>query len=173
MESVSQLPHDARSIANFFLDYADTKGMPLTIMALLKLIYFAHGWHLANLGRPLVKNRFEAWPHGPVVRAVYESFQGSGKKPIRDRATRFDPRSGQAQLATYSLTRDEMTFLSQIFDAYAPLHAYRLSDMTHEAGSPWEQLQNAENTSTSPGMLISNDSIRAHFLRPGRRNFGH
>lgn len=159
------MPHDAREIANFFLEYAEARGVPLTIMSILKLIYFAHGWHLARYERPLVKNRFEAWQYGPVVRSVYECFQGSGDKPIRDRASRFDPLTASYTIAEYNLTENEETFLKQIFDAYGSIHAYRLSGLTHEPGSPWDQLWNSTDGSTNPGMKISDKSIREHFLR--------
>lgn len=159
------MPHDAREIANFFLDQAESRGVAITIMSLLKLIYFAHGWHLARYRQPLVKNRFEAWQHGPVVRSVYECFQRAGERPIQDRATLFDPLTATNVPAEYDLGEEERTFLSQIFDAYAHLHAFRLSGLTHEPGSPWDELWNVADGSTNPGMRISDESIRDHFTR--------
>ena len=162
---LGEMPHDAREIANFFLDHADARGVSITNMSLLKLIYFAHGWHLARYGRPLVSNRFEAWPRGPVVRAVYECFQDAGDGPIRERATRFDPLTATRVPADYLLHAKEEDFLRQIFDAYGHLHAFRLSDLTHEPGSPWDQLWNDVGGATNPGMRITDESIRAHFMR--------
>lgn len=63
-------PYDARDIANFFLDAAERNQTTLSITSLLKIIYFAHGWHLAEFGLPLIGQPFEAWQHGPVVRVV-------------------------------------------------------------------------------------------------------
>ena len=40
-------PYDARAVANFLLDLADERSVPLTQMSLLKILYFAHGWYLA------------------------------------------------------------------------------------------------------------------------------
>ena len=134
-------------------------------MSLLKLIYFAHGWHLAKYDRPLVKNRFEAWKHGPVVRVVYDCFEEAGDRPIKERATRFDPISATRRLADYALDSDERRFLQQIFDAYAHLHAFRLSHLTHEPGSPWDQVWNGKDGSTNPGMRLTDESIQAHFMR--------
>jgi len=159
------MSYDAREIANFYLDHADSRGMQMTIMSLLKVIYFAHGWHLARYGKPLVKNRFEAWQHGPVVRAVYESFKEVGKSPIRERATRFDPLTATHSAVNYEFTPEEGSFLREIFDAYGHLHAFRLSDLTHEPGSPWDHLWNETSGLTHPGMRISDESIRNHFMR--------
>lgn len=36
-----------------------------------KLLYFAQAVHLARHHGPLFEDRIEAWPHGPVVRAVF------------------------------------------------------------------------------------------------------
>jgi uncharacterized phage-associated protein len=159
------MPHDARDIANFLLDYAEDKGTSLTIMALLKLIYFAHGWHLARYEQPLVKNAFEAWQYGPVVRAVYESFSESGKKPITIRACKFDPVKAKYSRATYNLTAEERALLQNVFEAYAYFHAFKLSDMTHEENSPWHMIWNNVDSSSRPGMQISNSSIKEHFQR--------
>lgn len=139
--------------------------MPITIMSLLKLIYFAHGWHLARYKEPLVKNRFEAWQHGPVLRVVYECFQGAGDKPIENRASGFDPVTARNFPIEYKLGTEEQLFLKQIFDAYTQFHAFRLSEMTHEPDSPWDQLWNVADGSTNPGMRITDESIRDHFMR--------
>ena len=67
-------PHDARAVANFLLDAADTHNITLSITSLLKIIYFAQGWHLAKYNRPLIGQSFEAWEFGPVIRVVYDSL---------------------------------------------------------------------------------------------------
>lgn len=168
-----KMPHDAREIANFILDHAAERGVPVSILKLLKLIYFAHGWHLAKHAAPLVKNRFEAWRDGPVVRALYENLPHSGDKPIQDRATKFDPRTGECYVASYSLHEEEKEFIRQIFEAYGYLHALRLSDITHESGSPWDKLWNDARGVSHPGMTITDASIREHFLRRHRKQAEH
>ena len=60
--------YDARAVANFLLDHADARGLSLTQLMLLKLLYFSHGWYLNRFKSPLVENEFEAWEHGPVIR---------------------------------------------------------------------------------------------------------
>lgn len=159
------MAHDAREIANFFLDYAEEKDSSLTVMSLLKLIYFAHGWHLAQYEKPLVKNKFEAWKHGPVVRVVYECFSDSGKSPIKKRAKKFDPVKAEYFYAEYNLNVEERALLQHVFEAYSYFHAFELSDMTHAADSPWYKIWNTEDSSSCPGMQISDNSIKEHFQR--------
>jgi uncharacterized phage-associated protein len=85
------MAYDARAIANFLLDYAAAKEQPVTIMSLLKILYFAHAWHLAKCGRPLTGQPFEAWKYGPVSRVVHEQFEGNGSCPIQWRANTNPP----------------------------------------------------------------------------------
>jgi uncharacterized phage-associated protein len=46
------------------------------------------------VNQPLIKNDFEAWENGPVVRVVREAFKRYGKSPITSRAEKFDLDSG-------------------------------------------------------------------------------
>lgn len=133
-------------------------------MALLKILYFAHGWHLAQTGAPLIRNEFEAWKQGPVVRVVYESFREHGENPIDSRATRFNPETGMREVVGYSLSEFETAFLRDISDAYSRLDALRLSDLTHESGSPWDAIWNAPDGRVTLGMRIPNATIREHFV---------
>ena len=82
--------YDARAVANFLLDYADEKKVKVTLLSILKMIYYAHGWYLTHREQPLVDQPFEAWPYGPVVRAVCEAFRGNGRAPLTSRAERLD-----------------------------------------------------------------------------------
>jgi uncharacterized phage-associated protein len=156
--------HDARAVANFLLDHADSIGKKLTIMALLKIIYFAHGWHLAKFEGPLIRNAFEAWQEGPVVRVVYNCFRDAGTKSINSRATQFNPAVGRYETVSYTLGEEQAMLLRNIFGAYGHLNAFKLSDLTHEPGSPWDLVWNAPPEKITLGMRITNEAIRRHFL---------
>lgn len=155
--------HDARAIANFFLDRAEVRGMKLSIMTLLKVLYFAHAWHLAKEDKPLIAQPFEAWDYGPVNRVVYDQFKTFGKNPINTRAVSFDPAQAKFLPTHYRLDADTEKFLTNIFDYYSQFHAYKLSDLTHEKGSPWDVIWAAAATRAVPGMYIPNDLIASWF----------
>jgi len=158
------MAHDARGIANFLLDYADSKRQPVTIMSLLKILYFAHAWHLVKTGEPLVGQPFEAWRHGPVCRVVYDQFKGAGDTPVKGRATALNIATVEFEPAAYhSLDEETRRLLQQVFDYYSHYHPFRLSHLTHEKGSPWEQVWDTASRRAVPGMVISNDAIREWF----------
>lgn len=165
--------YDARAVANFLLDYADEKKMRVTLMSVLKMIYYAHGWYLSQKRQPLVKQSFEAWDYGPVVRVVYDAFKGSGRAPLSTRAKRFDVISNEYKEIDEQLEAETAEFLKNVFDAYAHMEAFDLSNMTHVEGSPWDQVWNAPNGAINIGMKISNDQIRKWFSGKRAPGFMH
>lgn len=160
--------HDAREVANFLLDYADRRGVRLTNMALLKHIYFAHGWYLASRKEPLVKNRIEAWEHGPVIRAVYDEFKQYGGEPISCRAHMIDWGTGEVLLARGNFCAETASLLRSTFDYYASYGAFDLSAITHEPGGPWDKVWNRPNGRVKMNMEISNISIYEYFIASSR-----
>jgi uncharacterized phage-associated protein len=156
--------YDAREVANFLLDYADEHGVKLTNMAVLKHIYFAHGWHLASRGEPLVSNRIEAWQHGPVIRAVYECFKQFDARPITSRASVIDWETGEVIEARAEFSAETAALLRSTLDYYTGYGAFELSEITHAQGGPWEQVWNARDGKVRLNMEISNSAIHDYFV---------
>ena len=86
----SSSPQPTLAVANFFIEKSKASGVPVDPLKLQKLIYFAHGWHLAVTGEPLLDENVEAWPYGPVVPTVYHEFKKDGNSTIAGPATIFD-----------------------------------------------------------------------------------
>jgi uncharacterized phage-associated protein len=154
---------DARAISNYFLDRAEANGTKLTVMTLLKVLYFAHAWHLAKYEKPLVGQPFEAWQHGPVIRVVYDQFKGCGSRPVDKKALSFDPVTVQFLPTAYSFDAETTKFLQNVFDYYSGFHPFKLSDLTHEKGGPWDQVWSEAEARAIPGMIIPNEMISAWF----------
>jgi uncharacterized phage-associated protein len=163
------MAYDARAIANRFLDLADDERRRLTPMALLKILYFAHAWHLAKYRSPLVGQPFEAWKHGPVNRAVYEQIKIYGSKQITSRLQKIDVSSGNFIEARCTVSSEMETFLYNIYSYYSGFHPFKLSDLTHEKGTPWDITWNAAERGAVPGMLIPNELILEWFEKTGGR----
>jgi uncharacterized phage-associated protein len=159
------MPYDCRALANAVLDLGDQMNVPLTHMAVHKVMYYAHGWHLAKNDAPLVEQEFEAWKDGPVQRLVWEALKTSGSRPITQRVTRLDIVTRSVNVVAQNVDIDHLRFLRGIVAGYGSLHAFQLSEMTHEPGGPWDRVWNASHGRISVGMRISNESIREHFQR--------
>lgn len=158
-------PYDVRDVANYLLDTAESKNMQLSITSLLKLVYFAHGWCLAQFDKPLIGQSFEAWQHGPVVRVLYDSFKSSSGSVITHRAKKFSVEHNEYILAKSNLSGIMEELLTSILLAYGSYHPFKLSDMTHVTSSPWTEVWNAGQEGRAPGMKIPNEKIRDFFMQ--------
>ena len=156
-------PYDARAVANFLLDLAQEINFPLTQVSLLKLIYFAHGWYLAENGRPLIKQDFEAWEHGPVVKVVRDEFKIFLDEPITSRAFQLDIYSGERFVVKPLLSESDARFVDAVFGHYHSYGTWRLSDLTHDPGSPWDVLWHSAEPVGRLALRMKNDEIRKYF----------
>lgn len=163
MERAAQMaagPQLAEAVANWLLDRADADEQPLDPMKLQKLIYFAHGWHLALSNEPLVDELFEAWQYGPVLPSVYHAFKDHGAQPIRTRASRTDWQTFETTTPCVSGTDRVAELLETIWREYGRLSGLQLSHLTHLADSPWDQTRQANpgiRNANIPNALIQGD----------------
>lgn len=147
-------------VANTFLVRAREDGVndvdPLKIQ---KLVYCLHGWHLAVRDHPAVGERFEAWPHGPVLASIYRQFKKFHYHRIFDFAKDIDPTTGQ-ETSSY-VNPNDIAFYSvfdPVWDRYKEYSGSQLSDMTHQPNTPWSYAR-------QNGMqYISDTMIRDHFI---------
>lgn len=114
-------------------------------MELYKILYFAHGWYLSSFSKPLLSQEFEAWQLGPVVKVLRDQFGKFGAKPITTKAEKLNILTGEFETVFSAMTSEDKAFVGHIFDSYHHYGAWKLSEMTHESGSPWDLLWNSRN----------------------------
>jgi Uncharacterized phage-associated protein len=151
---VTSAPHDPRSVANLLLDLAEEQHLPITNLALQKLLYFAHGHFLIRTGRPLLSGSFEAWQYGPVHPAVYREFKVSGARAITTRAIARDVMSGIERPLPPIDDIEIRNQLVSVLSSYGHLSPGRLVDISHAPKGPWATIVNKAKTSVSLGMRI-------------------
>jgi uncharacterized phage-associated protein len=160
-------PYDARSVANLVIDRAADQGNLLTQLQLYKIVYFAHGWYLAKFGSPLVTQAFEAWKYGPVVKVLHEAFRECISGPITKKAEKLDIFSGEMTAPDPITNQIDREFIFQIVDMYNAYDGWELSDLTHEQGTPWDQVWNSKIPVGNLGLRIDDESIRSYFVQLG------
>lgn len=154
-------PYDPRAVANLLLDLADKEEdgpLPISNLALQKLLYFAHGHFLIRTSTPLVQGAFEAWKYGPVHPAVYQAFKSEADKPIQIRASGRNPMTGEARTLEIPDDSQVRRHLREVLRAYGNLSAGRLVDISHARNGPWATVVNKATTSIALGLRIS-DSV--------------
>lgn len=148
--------HDSRAVANSFLSMAQKAHDTMTPMQVLKLVYIAHGWMLGLYGRPLIKDRIEAWQYGPVIPRLYDEVRRFGSQPV----------AFPIGAAQESFTEQEADVIKQVYKLYGQKSGIELSRLTHQSGSPWDQTYEPG----SFGLTISNDLIEDHYRQMAAAN---
>jgi len=160
-------PFQSVAVANRFVEIANESGSKdLSLMKLLKVVYFAHGWHLALAKKPLIDEQIEAWKFGPVAPDVYRSFRDCALH-IKTPAQILENCSMDAPLnlitPTLRLEEPIESFFKKIWDIYGKLTAYQLSALTHKDGTPWYKTWYELGGSQCRGTDISNELIQSYF----------
>lgn len=159
-------PFKSIAVANRFIELSKQQYPDLTLMKLLKVVYFAHGWHLALMAKkPLIDDTIEAWKFGPVAPCIYHSFKEYGSSPITDFGKEVD--TEKMAFIQPVLGNDAFldSFLGKIWEVYGPLTAFQLSELTHTTGSPWHKVWFEMGGSERKGAAISDDLIAEYFTQ--------
>ncbi len=162
--------HDALAIANLFLDFGADDGIPIDHLKLQKLVYLAHGWHLGLTGRPLIFQTVVAWPFGPIIRDVFDEFEGYGDTTIGGRATippdgvhTFERVPIRADLAARS-----QAIAERVWEVFKGNSGDELSAMCHAAGTPSDRLVRGKGVEDLRDIPISNQLLRDYFQSVAR-----
>lgn len=145
-------------IANKFISLAQKENKQLTNMQLQKLVYFAQGFNLALLNKPLYYNNTHAWQWGPVIPQLYKKLQqyGSGfvsnHIPVDDHTeSNIPPQSNE--------------IIKAVWNYYGTYTGGQLSSITHQKSSPWSITWAEKQFS-----IIPLERIAAHYKEKVRDN---
>lgn len=139
-------------VAAYILGKSDS-GM--STMKLQKLTYFAQGWSLAILHRPIFNEDFEAWARGPVSRPLY--WQHRGLFSVSSLSV------GDAN----ELEHAERVLVDAVLKNYGGMSGVDLSELSHAPGGPWETTRQAHAIDGDGwcDATIPKDAMKAYFAR--------
>jgi len=159
------MPFSAAAVANEFLHLAYRDKETITPLKMQKLVYFAHGWHLAITGKPLLQEPIQAWQYGPVISSLYQQFKECGSSPITFPASILTQGSylpaeldREGNPADVAMARQ---IIERVWKQYHRYSASALTTFTHSDDTPWALVP----TKDLPEQIIPNDSIRNYFAR--------
>jgi uncharacterized phage-associated protein len=110
-------------VADYFIANSDPDE-GLTNLKLQKLCGYAQAYNLVLHGQRLFKEPLEAWPHGPVVRELYDFYRSYGKNPL---STAIQPGEESRQL----FTPEQLFILETVNGYYGRFAAWTLRNMSH------------------------------------------
>ncbi len=120
------------AIADYFINKCIDDGIPVTNMAILKMIYFAHGLAYPQLGYKLIKDPFFKWPWGPVEVHTYEEFKKYGSGAIISASGKTDN-----EIEKMKQIPELVSFLDSLIPL-AKVNPLVLSEKSHITGGPWD-----------------------------------
>ena len=120
-----------------------------TNLAVHKILYIAHIYHLGHTDEPLIPECFEAWDLGPVVPNVYHKLKVFGSKPIRNVFTSSDdPDEGSE--------RDILIEAAEL----SKRTPGELVNITHWEKGAWAECYQPG----AHGIVIPNDAIKREYI---------
>lgn len=151
--------YSSEAVANFFIKKSGTgdgQAVNLSPMKLQKLLYFAHGWHLAFIGQPLLNEAIQAWDYGPVVESLYHHTKHFGNRNI-DTLLPSD---------NTIINEDSKKLLNAVWNRYKSFSAIQLSNMTHAEGTPWKKKfldEMKNNGQLRRAITLDDETIKTYF----------
>jgi len=139
------------AIANELLRLVGEQDKQLTNMQLQKLVFLAHGYCLAVLGRPLHFHNTHAWQWGPVIPKLYKALQRYGSDFVTEPLQTNDAVNPDSE---------EAEIIQAVLDQYGHYTGGQLSALTHRPNTPWSQTWAREKFA-----VIDNELIRRYYRR--------
>ena len=125
-------------VAQIIIDYMNAKEEPyVSNLMVNKLLYFAQGHCLAETGRPLFEDDFEAWDYGPVIPKIYNKYKICGKNNIYS--------SSEYAVERDVLDWEQLPVVEDVLEQYSVFSPSMLVSITHEENSPWEKAKKNAN----------------------------
>jgi uncharacterized phage-associated protein len=160
--------YEARKLTNLLLSRYDAQRFELTNLRLNKLLYFIHAESLADRPEGLVRNHFEAWQFGPVIRPVFNAFKSFGDTWISAPASYLDYASGTRKVVAHDdIAGSDVDFIIHTFEKYGSFSTGALVDLSHAPGGPWDIVYRAWLADQTLSPRIPNDLIRTFYVDGG------
>jgi uncharacterized phage-associated protein len=158
---------NVKAIANTILTIAHEHDVGLDCPKLQKLVYFAHGWHLAITKEPLIDEQVHALKFGISIPTVYDHFKEFGNASIHEYLIDFDPKSSQWIEPLVTDDKFVLRLIDRVWFVYGEFSTIELSNITHAFGSPWYQSWQDVGYDS---IIIHDDIIAEYFINAVKNN---
>ena len=142
---------DVKDVAQIIINYMNAEEEPyITNLMLNKLLYFAQGHCLAETGKPLFDDDFEASEYSPVIPKIYHKYKVCGKHNIL-------PADNIKEIEV--LDNEQLSVLGCVLEQYGDYSPSKLVNITHELDSPWDKARKKDTRHAS----IMKEDIKNYF----------
>ena len=166
-----------KAACNYFIERAKQEGMHLTPMQAIKLVYFAHGYSLGILDRPLIDDHVEAWKFGAVIPSLYHALKMYGANPIEapildnkgidywdwiTMSPKLLVERYPDAIIRYDFNSDELDILDSVWQVYKGKSGFELSSYIHKPNTPWTKVWE-KNGKYTHGAIIDDSLIKSYY----------
>ena len=145
---------NVEDVAEIIINYMNAEEEPhITNLMLNKLLYFAQGHCLAETGKPLFDDDFEAWDFGSVIPKIYHKYKICGKNSIAS-----DNEINKDEILDW----EQLPIVEDVLKQYSEFSPTKLVNLTHEENSPWDIAKKKESRDNRH-ILIDKDAIKSYF----------
>jgi uncharacterized phage-associated protein len=119
---------------------------------------------------PLIDEPVQAWRWGPVIPSLYHAFKVYGNSFIDEPATAYEVNESDSSVRIVTpRPRDDddatKALLTRVWKVYSPFSPIQLANMTHEPGTPWEQIAKEKGGRIGKSTIIPDQMIRDYFRK--------
>lgn len=140
--------YNSLTIAHYYVKKSLDTQVPITPHKAEFMVYFAHGWHLAIEGIPLISERVGAMRHGPAIKSINKFYN-----KVKDIYATLD-------LSVLGEIKElDYEFLDGIWAFYGHLNEIEMLSLCLESGTPWNMTYEA----SSADLYIDNRVIKQHY----------
>lgn len=144
---------------NLIVDYFIWKGQSdkknVTNKKLQKLLYYAQAWHLVFKGKPLFKDKIEAWVHGPTVGIIYDQFKLFSFNNIEKDINPDDLKK---------IPKSVLDILDEVWRVYGKYDGDYLELLTHNE-TPWQEARGNLETFEPSGNEVLLKTIKSFYTK--------
>lgn len=148
--------YTSKQIADWILSNININaGDTISPLKLQKLLYYCQAWHYSIFGKPLFKEKIEAWAHGPVIPSQYIRFANT---QIYDSIN-----ISNASIESVLLDKDAEELLIEVMKIYGEHSAKYLEELTHSE-KPWKETRGDLEPYMASNKEIKLDLMKEYYL---------
>jgi len=155
--------YKAMDIARYVINYAISKGHPISNLQLQKILYYVQAAFLVKNGEPIFDEKILNWTYGPVIDEVYTEYRINGDSTIEKQdeyvEVVYDKEKSKILLANKKFDESQFesgykALINSIVDIYMDMDPFDLVEKTH-LEDPW--------MNSSQNDVICTESIKLYY----------
>ncbi len=148
----------SKNIAKYLVFKFYFYGDSITNLRIQKLIYYVYVWYLVLKRKKAFKERFQAWPIGPVLPSIYRDLKSYTAGPINPNYSSIENEKNLEELKR-NLGKDLLEIIDKVFEEYGRMSAFDLVNLTHSE-LPWRSARKGlEITEKSSNEIKDSDIL--------------